>query len=243
MGFIRLLLRLPMLLILLLAGIVMVYVYLPRDPQRLKNRHWLGIRYLHRSLLFCLGVKLKHYPCHSDELHLYLGNHISWLDISVIGSVLDTCFVAKAEIRDWPIIGEVSHRGGSIFISRGKKSAASNTIDAINNRLSIGQSVLIFPEGTTSNGETVRHFHARLIAAACQSGVAVQPLAISYPNCPEAAYIDDDHLLTHLLQIMMLPKVDVELSQLPSIDSSRHERKIIAQQAHAAVSQVLKTTT
>jgi 1-acyl-sn-glycerol-3-phosphate acyltransferase len=110
---------------------------------------------------------------------LFVSNHISWLDIPVIGATLDAEFIAKADVSGWPVIGTLSKRTGTIFVVREKRGDVHVQARAIANRLSAGGSLILFAEGTTSDGETILPFRSSLFEAAT-AAAQVQPLAIGY---------------------------------------------------------------
>ncbi len=173
---------------------------------------------------------------------LYICNHISWLDIPVLGSQLPGVrFLAKSEVRAWPFIGWLATRAGSLFIQRGQ---AQDTVQHIATALTQGQSVLIFPEGTTTNGLSLRRFHPRLLQAAHEANAAIQPIALRYldahgtPN-PRAAYIDDDSFIDTLQHIVQENCLHAELHFLPVIHPEAIPRSQLASLAHARISEAL----
>jgi len=133
-------------------------------------------------------------------------NHISWLDIPALLSVLDADFVAKQDVKRWPIIGAMAARIGTIFLARGQRNAASATADRMTWHLAQRRHVIVFPEATTSDGRNVRRFYARLYQAAIRTHSRVQAVAIRYPGLDgphgAAPFIDDDELPTHLWRLL-----------------------------------------
>jgi 1-acyl-sn-glycerol-3-phosphate acyltransferase len=99
-----------------------------------------------------------------------------------IASVWPGCFVSKQEVRDWPLIGGLSARTGTLFIRRGSEGAAAMVADEITWRLRHGDAMLVFPEGTSTAGATVRRFHPRLFRAAVMGQCPVQAIALRYPD-------------------------------------------------------------
>jgi 1-acyl-sn-glycerol-3-phosphate acyltransferase len=124
---------------------------------------------------------------------LLVANHVSWADIVALASVVDTDFVAKADVADYPGLGLLARRTGTIFIDRTRRAAAAAQTDAIRTRLAAGRRVLVFPEGTTSDGAGVLPFRSSLFAAA-DSARHVQPVSLFYTardGAPPDAVIRD----------------------------------------------------
>ncbi len=140
---------------------------------------------------------------------LLVGNHISWLDILVIGSRAHTLFVSKAEVQGWPIVSLMTRAGRTLYIERGAHGTA-DLRRQMRERFEDGHRVLIFPEGTTTNGETTRRFQPRLFAAGIEHGVPVQVFALHYRQA-SAAYIDDLSLFDVLWKCTAEKAIDVHL--------------------------------
>lgn len=107
-------------------------------------------------------------------------NHVSWIDTFAIASVHPTRFIAKSEIRDWPIAGWVTEKSGTIFIRRAKRNDTMRINELVHAALAEGDSVGFFPEGTTSEGDRLLKFHSSLFEPAVANGARVQPVAIRY---------------------------------------------------------------
>jgi len=156
------------------------------------------------------------------EPTLYVMNHISWFDIPVLASQKPLHFLSKAEVKNWPLIGWLADRAGTLFIQRGRHGAAQKSLEEITDCLQTGGSVVIFPEGTTTNGKDVRKFHGRLLQAAIDAQVKIQPVALRYPHAqginPDVPYIDDMSFMDSLLGLTRANPLRVELHFLPSID-------------------------
>lgn len=135
---------------------------------------------------------------------LYIMNHISWADIPVMLSILDADFVAKSDMIDWPIIGCLARRFKPVFVARNEQHRSHAQADAIRARLHSGRSVILCPEGTTSDGTSILPFRTSLFAAADAAAV-IQPVILRYLQLDgtalpparqrEVAWIDDDDLL------------------------------------------------
>lgn len=110
---------------------------------------------------------------------LYIANHISWMDIPVLGSALDTDFIAKSDVKSWPVIGPLSRRSGTLFVTREERHRVHHQADLIGQKLRSGRSLILFAEGTTSDGLTILPFRSSLFEAAVHAR-RIQPLAIGY---------------------------------------------------------------
>jgi len=241
--------RLPSLILLLFGGLFTVLVLFPFGGERFRRgaiRHWS------RMLIAACGVRPV--PVCADgarplaELppgRLMVANHISWIDIFVIHSQCPCSFVAKDEIRSWPLLGTLVARTGTLFIERGKRRAVHRMIEHIERRLQAGGRVAVFPEGTTSDGRRLLPFHANLIEGAVRAAVPVAPVGIRYVDrngatSPIIEYIGDTTFVASLWRIVGAPAVRCEVIALEEIAigeaDSRHE---IAQQARAALAACL----
>lgn len=121
---------------------------------------------------------------------LLVANHVSWIDIFAINALAPAAFVSKAEVRHWPVIGWLAARSETVFLRRGSRGHAKLVNGEIAALLQAGRNVAVFPEGTTTDGSHVLHFHAALLQPAIESGHPVQPLAITYHDAdgrPSAA--------------------------------------------------------
>jgi 1-acyl-sn-glycerol-3-phosphate acyltransferase len=179
----------------LLHGMWIVATRFPRatDAQKLDmNRTWS------LKMLRLAGMRLV---VHNDEARLdhgtlVVGNHVSWIDIYVINAWRPTPFVSKAEIRNWPVVGWLAHQLGTVFIQREKRSDAKRIMHELAERLSAGELMCVFPEGTTSDGLALLPFHANMFQAAVSAGCPVQPICLMYADAQgrqstAPAYIGD----------------------------------------------------
>jgi 1-acyl-sn-glycerol-3-phosphate acyltransferase len=179
----------------LLHGMWIVATRFPKASAHV--RHTLNREWSLKMLRLC-GMRLV---VHNDSARLDRGalvvaNHISWIDIYVINAWRPTPFVSKAEIRQWPVVGWLAQQLDTVFIQREKRSDAKRIMHELSDRLSAGELMCVFPEGTTSNGLALLPFHANMFQAAVSASAAVQPLCIMYEDAQgrqstAPAYIDD----------------------------------------------------
>lgn len=174
----------------------------------------------HRRLLAIFGLRLRVEGVPLREPHITVANHVSWLDIPVLGALEPTRFVGKSEIRDWPVAGWLAQAAGTFFLRRGRGGAAP-LLDRLVPFLQARGSVVIFPEGTTTDGTEVRTFHARLFSAAIVSGCRVQPVTIQYSLSGDgeniAPFIGDDSLGAHILRLLQSPGLEVRVLYGPPL--------------------------
>ncbi len=215
------------LIVLLVAGLVIELVLFPLLGQSGRNfciKHWS------RSILWVAGVRLKVRGPAPTQACQIAANHSSWLDILTINSVQASQFVAKAEIRSWPVVGLLVARAGTHFIERSKRRAVHTVLQDIVKALQAGRTVAVFPEGTTNDGARLLPFHANLIQAALDAAVPVKPLAIGYKNSEgqlsEALeYIGDTTFVMSLWRVMQIPVIYAELvwGEEIAAQGTRHE--------------------
>ncbi len=185
----------------------------------------------------------------NDQATLYVMNHISWFDIPVVASQQTLHFLSKAEIKKWPLIGSFAVKVGTLFIQRGAKGAAENSLNEITQRLKDGGNVIVFPEGTTTDGATLKKFHSRLLQAAINAQVAIQPIALRYPGKLETvnqdvAYVDDTTFIESVIKLIKSKNLNVELHFLEPIDdhlhdTNTHSSKQLAETAKQAIAKKL----
>jgi len=173
---------------------------------------------------------------------LWVANHVSWCDIPLLGMLRPLSFLAKAEVARWPVLGWLARQAGTLFIRRGAGDAAQIN-QQLTNHLTQGRHLLIFPEGTSTDGNSVRTFHSRLFACAIEAGCAVQPVAIRYlrNGKPDtvAPFIGDDELPAHLRRLLASDVAEVEIHLLAPIPIASLSRRALAEQAQLAIEQAL----
>ena len=172
--------------------------------------------YWSRLLCFICGLKVYVHGQKPASPVLLVANHVSWLDIPIIHSLMLAGFVAKSEIKYWPIIGWVTMVGDTLFLKRGNAESRRGVLNQIKKRLTAGRSVAIFPEGTVTDGSYLRTFHRQLVHAAVQTETPILPVAIKFLNQDgsrndQVAFLNDEFFLTHVWRILSLPNSVVEI--------------------------------
>ena len=182
-------------------GVYIVGVVFPRlDPaqRQVRIQRWSW------AVLHSLGVTVQMQGRLDAGAQMLVSNHVSWLDVIVLQALLPHArFVSKAEVRHWPLIGRLVVGAGTFFVERDRPRQTSHSVNAIAAALAAGETVAVFPEGTTSEGHAVLPFRASLLQAALLAEVPVQPVALRYadahhPVSRSAPYVDDDTMLGSL---------------------------------------------
>ncbi len=147
---------------------------------------------------------------------LLVSNHLSYLDIAVYSSVTPCAFVSKAEVARWAIFGPFAQQAGTIFVQRGDRFSSRSAAQQIAESLTAGIAVVLFPEGTTTDGARVLRFHSTMLQAAIDSGVTVTPCAVSYTvpggSEKEIAWWGDMTLPPHIWKLLGMRQVIARVS-------------------------------
>ena len=241
--------RTILLAILLVTGIILTVIFLrnTRHTSGIANTivsTWLG------TVARSLGVRTKTYGTALPEKTLFVSNHISWLDILILGSLIPVHFLSKHEVKSVPVIGWLATRAGTLYIKRGCKDSASDASSEITSALNQQHNSIIFAEGTTTDGH-IKKFHSRMIQGAIDAHAMVQPVAIFYPvRNPETKKIEVNPVTLFVGNrsigesfnlITRAPGIDVEVHFLEPIHSKDKTRDEIAQHAYDEVVAAIKS--
>ncbi|HEX5803061.1 MAG TPA: lysophospholipid acyltransferase family protein [Azospira sp.] len=193
-----------------------------------------------RQLLDILGIRLDATLGGIEPGSLIVANHISWVDIFVLNAARPVAFVAKAEVREWPLIGWLAANTDTVFLRRGSRGHAKIVNAEIDALLDAGQDVAIFPEGTTTDGTHMLGFHAALLQPAVETGRPIQPLALSYETADgkrslAPAYAGDTTLGQCLATMLATRRIVARLRPTPPLPTPGRNRRELAQAAHAAI--------
>jgi 1-acyl-sn-glycerol-3-phosphate acyltransferase len=170
---------------------------------------------------------------------LWISNHVSWTDIPLLGMLAPLSFLSKAEVRTWPVAGWLAKKAGTLFIRRGAGDSALLGQQLLEH-LHKGRNLLIFPEGTTTDGRELRNFHGRLLSSAIEAGTPLQPVAIRYVRDNQvdveiAPFIGEDDLVSHLVRLLSSDVASVRIQLLEPIATVGASRNVLAKQAHRAI--------
>lgn len=230
-----------------IVGLAILFLCFPFANQKSRNKH---IQNWSLKLLSIFGIELeiKNPEIIPSTPFLLASNHISWMDIHAINAFRPIRFVAKSEVANWPIFGWMAKQLGTVFIKRDNSRHARLIAGEVAKVLH-AQSVCIFPEGTSTDGDTVLPFKPNLFESAIISDVPVYSLAISYKSsitglCNKScAFIGEMGLLESMSNILNDRNLMVELSFLPpsrSNSATSRDRKWLAMQSQEAISRQIK---
>lgn len=215
-------------------------------------------RLWHRIACYMLGLRITVHGA-PDTLRplMIAANHASWKDILILGSIADVAFIARSDVRQWPVFGVLARLQKTIFVEREQKRRAGEQVNEIAERMAGGEVVVLFPEGTTSDGNRLLEIKSSLfgavpvVAAEVEGGtVHVQPVAIAYTGIhgvvmgryhrSVAGWPGDIELLPHLMGIMRAGAIEVDVTFGESIVfRSGDNRKVLAAGIAASVRRML----
>jgi 1-acyl-sn-glycerol-3-phosphate acyltransferase len=231
--------RLARLALHLAAGTLLAALLLGARQRRSRPRMNRLLTWWHRGVCRILGVALTVRGRPSAAPALLACNHVSWLDIPVLASVVPGRFLAKAEVREWPLVGWLAARAGTLFLRRGDRAAARSALLEMVWALRRGDHVILFPEGTTTDGAGVRRFRDRLFEAAILAGAPVQPVALRFRDGdrthPLVPFLGDHALVPHLARLVAAPRIDVEVTFAEAFSARGLSREALAARCEAFV--------
>jgi len=196
--------------------------------------HW------NRAVCRILNLRLHITGRPDPDARLWVANHISWLDIIALGSLLPCQFLAKGDVAEWPVIGYLAKGIGTLFVKRGDAGQTTSTAEQMVWRLRQGKRLLLFPEGTTTNGEKLLRFHGKLFQPAQRAGVGVQAVALRYAGEANrlAPFIGDDAFLPHLLTLLGADPLELRVNFCPLLPAGL-DRQEMAQAAHRQIAAII----
>jgi 1-acyl-sn-glycerol-3-phosphate acyltransferase len=226
------------------VGLFAVGVLYPRySPQRRSAfTGWWA-----RKLLRILNVLVSAHGLRPDagaKNLIVASNHVSWLDIFVINATQPSRFIAKSEVRDWPIAGWLCEKAGTIFIHRTRRSDTARINETMRAILAEGTTIGLFPEGTTTAGDKLLKFHTSLFEPAVANEATIAPAAIRYRHgngetCNAAAFIGELSFAESVGQIISQKSMIAEITFAPQIVATGQTRRELAQKAESAVAIIL----
>ena len=204
-----------------------------------------------RQLLCILNIGVRtegERPVNGAAGCLMVANHVSWLDIFVLNALHPARFVAKTEVRDWPIIGWLSRRSHTIYIKRALRQDAASVNRVMTGLLKQGVCITLFPEGTSTDGTQVGHFHSALLQPAIDAGAILRPIALRYLDEAgvqhyAAAYTGDTTLLESIWCILRSRHLEALVIFTPVLSAADENRRVLARTAQLAISLALQRTT
>ncbi len=237
------LVRLARLVLHLLRGLAIAWLLYPRlseAERQVKKRRWSN------TLLSILSVSMreKNAPKGLPGRCMLVLNHISWVDIFVVDARFPATFIAKSEVRGWPVVGWLCTLVGTLYIERGKRSEVRRTRQIIAAELERGTLIAVFPEGLTSFGRSLERFHSALFQPALDAAATLQPVALRYldvagRHTDAAGYVGDTSLLESVWAIVSTRHMVAEFNFLAPISVRAQTRRSLAERAEAAIAGAL----
>jgi 1-acyl-sn-glycerol-3-phosphate acyltransferase len=176
-----------------------------------RSRRKAIVRRWHASMARILGVRVTIDGQPPADPVFLVSNHLGYLDIFLLGGILEVLFIAKAEIRNWPGLGVLASTTGTIFIDRRSRRDTLRVSSIIESAIRDRHAVVLFPEGTTtSENVTLLPFKSSLLELAAQNALPVHAAAIRY-SVPEAAWPGDDPFGPHFWRLLQVPRIDATL--------------------------------
>ncbi|MEY4765676.1 MAG: hypothetical protein RI907_2349 [Pseudomonadota bacterium] len=229
-------------LVFLLRSVLLSYTlwphYGPERREQVKQRWAL-------QLLNILGLRVHVHGQARPGAKLVVSNHVSWLDILAIDASLPSRFVSKAEIARWPLIGRLATYAGTLYLVREKRRDAMRVLGIMAQAMKDGDTVAVFPEGTTGAGPTPMHFHGNLVQAAIDAQVPVQPIVLRYSEAdhafsPRAMWVGDTTLVQSLWWVATARGLAVHVTILPAQGTAHADRRALAALLQAQVADSLR---
>lgn len=213
-----------------LYGMLIATALLPRANPRQRDAI---ISRWSTSLLAVMNIRVvvKGSPPGPDVAStMFVANHISWADIHALNTVRAVRFIAKSEVRGWPIFGWFAQKSNTLFIDRSKKQDAGRIVETVTASLAAGDCLCYFPEGTTTDGRELKPFKGSIMQAAINTGSMIWPFTVRYPNPDgsantEMAYFGDMSLVDSIFLVLAQRNPVVELEFLTPISPHGHERR------------------
>jgi len=241
--FLRYLWRLPALLLHVTLGLALVSLMMGPVGRALTiagepGDRW-GIRTWSRLMMRCFGMRTVRIGTPLPGAALFVANHVSWIDITLLHSQRVVGFVAKAEIARWPLVGWLASQAGTIYHHRGDNDSLHGVMHQMLARLQEGRSVGVFPEGRTCSGRELAPFHARIFQPAVLAACPVQPVALKYGACGNAqtivAFRPRENFLQNFWRLLGEPARPVEVHFLEPAQADESGRRRLAETCRARI--------
>lgn len=193
------------------------------------------------KMLRCLGLELRVEGRFKAGAKLVVANHVSWIDIMAIHAACpEARFVSKADVQHWPLVNRLIDSAQTLYIQRESRRDALRVVHRMAEALAAGDTVAVFPEGTTGPGPELLHFHANLLQAAIATGVPVQPVALRYAAPGErfsadAAWIGETTLAQSLWRLARTRGLVAHVQVLPAEGSAHADRRALAERVRTQI--------
>jgi 1-acyl-sn-glycerol-3-phosphate acyltransferase len=208
----------------------------PKETQRLERAAWLGRSSSRHLKIFGYSASVSG---DIPRRGLLISNHLSYLDVLALSSVTPAVFVSKAEVRRWPLFGWFAAIAGTVFVERQRRTHVGEVNREIETALAAGALVVIFPEGTSTNGDTVLPFRTSLLEPATHGNHEISVSWLHYEledgdAREEVCYWGNHSFVTHILNLLGKKKVRATI-RFGKFQRATDDRKQLAAQLHAAV--------
>lgn len=234
--------RLLRVLLLALHGLIVVRLRFPalRADGRDAFVRWWSCRMLH-----VMGIALQVQGTVRPGAKLVVSNHVSWIDIVAIHAVCpEARFVSKSDVQTWPLLNRLAAAARTLYIEREKRRDAMRVVHQMAQALQDGDTVAVFPEGTTGDGRTLLPFHANLLQAAIATGTPVQPVVLRFSDrhhavSPAALFLGETTLAQSLWRLLCADQLVVQLQVLTAQGTAHADRRALAEHLRATIGQQL----
>jgi 1-acyl-sn-glycerol-3-phosphate acyltransferase len=222
-----------------LAIVLLLFPWLPRARREACIRWWAG------RMFRMLGMALQVNGVFRPGAKLLVANHVSWLDILAVHAACPQArFVSKAEVRHWPLINRLVASARTLYLQRERPRDALRVVHEMAQALRDGDTVAVFPEGTTGSGHALLPFHANLLQAAISTGTPVQPVALRFADADSgisraADFTGDITLMQSLWALARARDLVVHLRVLPALATAHADRRALAERLHGMISETL----
>ena len=199
------------------------------------------------KLLRGLGMRLEASGSLRPGAKLIVANHVSWLDIMAVHAICpEARFVSKADVQHWPLVNRLVAAAGTLYVDRDRRRDALRVVHQMAEAMRAGDTVAVFPEGTTGDGQTLLPFHANLLQAAIATATPIQPLALRYADdhhavSPAALWLGDTTLAQSLWRLAQGEGLVVHLQVLPAQGSAHADRRALAEHLRAEIADALQS--
>ena len=223
-----------------LVGLVIAAGVLPFINTQQRGRI---IRWWCRILLNCFNIQVATFgslPDPTTNKTMFVANHISWSDIHALNSIIPVRFIAKLEIKSWPVFGYLVTKSGTLFINRTIRRDAARIVEMTKDSLAQQENVCFFPEGTTTDGTHVLPFKSSIVQAAVDAEASIWPVAIYYPTTGgepnlKMAFAGETTMIESMDQILRIKYPVVELHFLTPIACKGQTRQSVTHLAREAI--------
>ncbi|MBL8362178.1 MAG: 1-acyl-sn-glycerol-3-phosphate acyltransferase [Rubrivivax sp.] len=214
-----------------LRGLAIVLLLFPRLDRSARQGH---IRRWSATMFGRMGMTLQLVGTFKPGSKLIVANHVSWLDILAVHAACpEARFVSKADVREWPLVSRLVDAGETLYIERERKRDAMRVVHQTAEALARGDTVAVFPEGTTGPGPVLLPFHANLLQAAIAAEVAVQPVVLRYADrhgafSPDAEFLGETTLAQSLWKLACADAMTVHVMALSPVGARHADRRALA---------------